>query len=117
MLAKNSFVGESSPKSNRIARFWGDDVIKFQQIASFSKLIALKGRVAIFAFLLALGVGGNAWGQTTLISPTGDGGFETSGTSVALNNWTVVSTGADSWRIGTVPVQTAGSRFITCRQA
>ncbi len=63
MLAKNSFVGESSQKRDRIARFWGDDVINFQQIASFSKLIALKGRVAIFAVLLALGVGGNAWGQ------------------------------------------------------
>ena len=51
VLAKNSFVGESSPRSNRIARFWGDDVINFQQIASFSKVIALKGRVAIFAVL------------------------------------------------------------------
>ena len=65
LFAKNSFVGESSPKSN--TRFWGDDVIKFQQIASFSKVIALKGRVAIFAVLLALGVGGNAWGQSAAV--------------------------------------------------
>ena len=64
VFAKNSFVGESSPKSNLLIRFWVDDVIKFKQIASFGKLIALKGRVPIFTVLLALGVGGNAWGQT-----------------------------------------------------
>ena len=48
-----------------LQNFMGGNAIKFKQKASFNKVIARKGRVAIFAFLLVLGVVGNAWGQTT----------------------------------------------------
>ena len=41
--------------------------------------------------------------QTTLISPTGDGGFE-NGTTFAANGWTVVNGGlTNQWFVGTVP--------------
>jgi hypothetical protein len=38
--------------------------------------------------------------QTILISPTGDGGFETGGT-MAANGWTVVNGTTNTWNIGT----------------
>jgi subtilisin-like proprotein convertase family protein len=47
--------------------------------------------------------------QTTLISPTGDGGFET-GTTFAANGWTVVNSSTDAWIVGAAPVVSAGSR-------
>lgn len=40
--------------------------------------------------------------QTTLISPSGDGGFETA-PSIAGNNWQVVNSGTNQWQTGTVP--------------
>jgi hypothetical protein len=45
-----------------------------------------------------LGIG-NVWGQTTLISPTGDGGFE-SGTTFAANGWTTVNATTNIWVCG-----------------
>jgi gliding motility-associated-like protein len=39
-------------------------------------------------------------GQTTLISPTGDGGFET-GTTFADNGWTAVNSATNAWNVGT----------------
>lgn len=46
----------------------------------------------------------------TLISPTGDGGFE-SGTSFALNNWSVANNGANrAWQIGTGQAGYTGNR-------
>ncbi len=56
----------------------------------------------------------SAQGQTVLLSPTGDGGFE-SGATFAANNWNVVNSSADSWFLGSVPVVSNGSRcaYIT----
>ena len=53
-------------------------------------------------------------GQTTLISPTGDGGFE-NGATFALNNWTVVNHTTNTWQISGVAVPYAGtnSAFIS----
>lgn len=60
----------------------------------------------------ALGLGlsvGMAQAQTTLISPTGDGGFE-NGATMAANGWTVVnSTGVNKWEVGTAVTPTAGT--------
>jgi len=58
--------------------------------------------VALFSFVFAQG-------QTTLISPTGDGGFE-NGATLALNNWITANSSTDSWIAGTTPVVSAGSR-------
>ena len=43
----------------------------------------------------------NSNGQTTLINPNGDGGFE-NGTTFAANGWTVVNDGTNIWAIGGV---------------
>ena len=57
--------------------------------------------IAMFCALMLLGIA-QSYGQTTLISPTGDGGFETGGTFVA-NGW-IESNGANNpWVLGTVP--------------
>lgn len=45
----------------------------------------------------------------TLLSPTGDGGFET-GTTFAANNWTSVVSGTRTWQVGGAGVPFAGSR-------
>ncbi len=50
-------------------------------------------------YLLTFGICATA--QTTIISPTGDGGFET-GTTFADNGWTVVNGGTNNWQVGTV---------------
>ncbi|MCX6249651.1 MAG: hypothetical protein NTX61_02760 [Bacteroidetes bacterium] len=47
-------------------------------------------------------------GQTTLISPTGDGGFETGGTFLA-NNWTVVNGAYNMYYVGATPIPYAGT--------
>ena len=45
----------------------------------------------------------------TVISPTGDGGFET-GTTFPANGWTVVSPATQFWRVGTAATGFSGSR-------
>lgn len=50
----------------------------------------------------------SAFSQTTLISPTGDGGFE-NGTSFTANGWTSVNPATDTWQIGSVPVVSSGA--------
>ena len=55
-------------------------------------------KIITLCFLLAL-VCVKGWGQTVLISPTGDGGFET-GTTFALNNWIVVNGTNNTWVLG-----------------
>ena len=50
----------------------------------------------------------SAFSQTTLISPTGDGGFE-NGTSFTANGWTSVNPTTDTWQIGSVPVVSSGA--------
>jgi hypothetical protein len=48
--------------------------------------------------------------QTTLISPTGDGGFEL-GSTVGANGWTVANASPDSWVVGNLATTvSAGSR-------
>ncbi|HOH84777.1 MAG TPA: hypothetical protein PLI16_09220, partial [Bacteroidales bacterium] len=47
-------------------------------------------------------------GQTTLISPAGDGGFESGGTPAA-NNWYAVNSTTDGWYVGSVPVPATGT--------
>ena len=46
--------------------------------------------------------------QTTLISPTGDGGFENGATFLA-NGWTVVNGATNQWFVGNVAVASAGT--------
>jgi hypothetical protein len=63
----------------------------------------------LFLFFILCGYAAHA--QTTIISPTGDGGFET-GTSLAANNWTVVQNGggaASKWQVGNATTN-AGAR-------
>jgi len=58
--------------------------------------------------LLAMNV---ASAQTTLISPTGDGGFD-NGTTFTANGWTLVNHSAttnNNWYVGAVPVSAAGT--------
>lgn len=43
---------------------------------------------------------GSSWGQTTLISPTGDGGFE-NGTTFSSNGWIESSSVNNPWVVGT----------------
>jgi cytoskeletal protein CcmA (bactofilin family) len=64
--------------------------------------------IFVFIFILIISFIGKS--QTTLLSPTGDGGFET-GTSFALNNWTVVNAATNNfWVCGTGATAYAGSR-------
>ena len=54
--------------------------------------------------------------QTTLISPTGDGGFENGATFLA-NGWTVVNGATNQWFVGNVAVASGGwvhNRFCLC---
>ncbi|MEI6123178.1 MAG: HYR domain-containing protein, partial [Bacteroidota bacterium] len=68
--------------------------------ATFVALIAL--------FLISTSSNVNA--QTVLISPTGDGGFET-GTTFAANGWTTALPGtARQWQVGTAAGASAGTR-------
>lgn len=59
-------------------------------------------------FLIAVCLSFAMYGQTTLISPTGDGGFE-NGATPALNNWTALASGVDAWAVGATPTPTAGT--------
>ncbi len=46
--------------------------------------------------------------QTTLISPTGDGGFE-NGASFAANGWTAVNGATNNWFVGAISTPSAGA--------
>ncbi|MBP8040816.1 MAG: hypothetical protein KAZ36_02775, partial [Bacteroidales bacterium] len=61
----------------------------------------------LMTIFIVLVFGSITWGQTVLISPTGDGGFET-GLTPAANNWTAVNSTTDGWYVGAVPVVSAG---------
>jgi hypothetical protein len=55
--------------------------------------------------------------QTTVLSSTGDGGFET-GSTIAANNWTAVNgTQNNKWFIGTVPAGYTGARCMHISKA
>ncbi|MGI9160914.1 MAG: hypothetical protein ACR2K1_14295, partial [Saprospiraceae bacterium] len=62
---------------------------------AFSLVCVFVGSTALFSGSLAA--------QTTLISPSGDGGFE-NGATFAANGWSVATTGpTNQWVLGTVP--------------
>ncbi|MBK9543343.1 MAG: T9SS type A sorting domain-containing protein [Bacteroidetes bacterium] len=72
----------------------------------------MKIKIGIFLLVIwqILSFTQNSFGQTTLLSGTGDGGFET-GTTFALNNWTAVNTGqTNQWWCGTAVAGQAGVR-------
>jgi len=48
-------------------------------------------------------------GQTVLISPSGDGGFET-GSTFAANGWSTIGNNQNQYQIGTAPGQYEGNR-------
>jgi hypothetical protein len=73
-----------------------------------SKMTSFK---KISALLLMLLICSLSFGQVTLISPTGDGGFET-GTTFAANGWTSVASTNSFWEVGTVTTAYAGSRSV-----
>lgn len=52
---------------------------------------------------------GIMFSRTSLIDPTGNGGFE-SGTTFAANGWTAVGNNQNQYYVGTAPGQYAGSR-------
>ena len=58
-----------------------------------------------FSLILTLST---TFGQTVLILPTGDGGFET-GATVGANNWTALNN-TDAWVVGATPTPSAGVR-------
>ena len=63
----------------------------------------------VLSLVLALGVFSGLLAQTVLISPTGDGGFET-GTTFASNGWTEVNATGNNYQIGTAPGGYSGAR-------
>lgn len=63
------------------------------------------GRVLTFLLFV---VSATVYGQTTLISPTGDGGFE-NGSTFAANGWTVVNHTTNTWQLGAASTAFAGT--------
>jgi hypothetical protein len=76
-------------------------------------LSALGSKMSLFknlsSLLVLLLFSGGVSGQTTLISPTGNGGFET-GATFADNSWIAVNSSTDGWYVGAVPVTSAGTK-------
>ncbi len=62
----------------------------------------------LLSLLIAIVFSSMVWGQTTLISPTGDGGFE-NGTTFAANGWTGVNDATNTWQVGTVSIPSLGT--------
>ena len=58
----------------------------------FSKQKISRLLLPVFFIVLLLAFEGKSWGQTILIDPAGDGGFET-GATFALNGWTATTSG------------------------
>ena len=65
-------------------------------------------KTLLVLFLIVFGISFSS-AQTTLISPTGDGGFE-NGATFAANGWTTVNPATDTWQVGNVPVSSNGAR-------
>ena len=67
--------------------------------------------ILLAALVLSLALGKHGLAQTTVLSATGDGGFET-GATFAANNWTVVNTAqTNQWWCGTA---VAGQNGVRC---
>ncbi len=61
-----------------------------------------KSKIFIFFFIFFLFLTGPTIGQTVLLSPTGDGGFENATSSFAANNWlTALPSVTRQWQVGT----------------
>lgn len=72
---------------------------------AFQKQKSIKKGFLLLLVWLALGM---IWADTTWLSPTGDGGFE-SGTSFAANGWNTVS-GYNYYQLGSATTPYAGNR-------
>ena len=80
---------------------------KKQRKSNF-QLMFMRKHLFLFFLLALFGVKG--WGQVSLLSPTGDGGFET-GTTFAANGWTAVQPGnTQQWQVGTAAGVQGGTR-------
>lgn len=71
--------------------------------------ITQRVKTKLFLKFLLLLISTSTFSQTTLISPTADGGFE-NGNTLASNGWTAVNASVDSWNVGNVPGVGAGTR-------
>lgn len=65
-------------------------------------------RFGFLALVLLLFAGSFSFGQTFIIDPAGDGGFE-NGTTFAANGWTLVGAANNYWEVGAVAIPNAGS--------
>lgn len=76
---------------------------------NLTKSLGKQAFCAITLLLILCSIGLTAGAQTTLISPTGDGGFE-SGSTFSANGWTVVNgTDSNQWFVGSTATASAGS--------
>ncbi|MBF6640390.1 T9SS type A sorting domain-containing protein [Flavobacterium sp. J49] len=62
-----------------------------------------------FLFLFVLFLGQFVTGQTVLINPTAEGGFE-NGTTFVDNGWTTVNAATNTWNLGATPAWFSGDR-------
>jgi len=62
----------------------------------------------IYFWLLLVFITWGVTGQTTLINPATDGGFE-NGSTFSANGWVAVNASTDGWAVGTTPVQASGN--------
>jgi hypothetical protein len=88
--------------------------IAVNNLNSLSKLVCIKKYLFAITISLALVLGTtNSVAQTTftLVTPTGEGGFEI-GPTFGANGWTVVNAPKSAWEIGTGALQYAGSRGV-----
>ncbi|MFN6038152.1 MAG: hypothetical protein ACK452_06775, partial [Bacteroidota bacterium] len=74
-------------------------------VQQVQKKMNLPNFIGCFMFLFLFA--GSIFSQTTLVSPTGDGGFE-NGTSFAANGWTDIGS-VQSWFIGNATPASAGA--------
>lgn len=74
------------------------------------KSLILSGRslTPLFTALFCLSLWQVQSQSTTLISPTGDGGFE-NGATFAANGWTLVNGATNQWFVGSVGTPSAGT--------
>ena len=66
-------------------------------------------KAALVMLFLIVGANTGVNAQTTLLSATGDGGFET-GATLAANNWTGVNHTTNTWQTSGVATAFAGAR-------
>ncbi len=92
-VAACTYVGATTSKKQEVTSYKATK----RNWLSFVTLL-----VAMFSFVFVQG-------QTTLISPTGAGGFE-NGSTFAANGWTAVNSTSNAWFLGAASTPFAGSR-------